>query len=442
MTHGSTRWLAAALLLATAAPAAAQQAPAQDRRAVSAPQLFQLADQAIAAGHPADAETMYRALARDPDAEIRAEARFRLAMLLERDGRLREAATTYRALLDEKPDAARVRLELARLLTRIGDEAAARRELRQAQAGGLPPQVAQVVDQFAAALRSRKPWGASLEVALVPDSNINRATDAATLDTVLAPLQLSRDAREQSGLGLRGAGQVYWRKPVAANLAIVPRLSAAGEVYGEHRFDDVSASALVGLEWSLGRDRLRPSIGGTQRWYGGSPYARTATFAIDWQHPLGKKAQLTSSATVAGTRYRGNSLQNGLLLNGSLAYERAFTPRAGGSVTLTATRQTAEDPGYATTSGGVGLLGWRELGRTTLYATAALRRLEADQRLLLFPERRRDWNVSLGLGATFRQLQLHGFAPIVRLEWERNSSTVGIYDFTRKAATIGLTRAF
>ena len=88
------------------------------------------------------------------------------------------------------------------------------------------------------------------------------------------------------------------------------------------------------------------------------------------------------------------------------------------------------------------LLGWHEFGRTTVYATAGVRRLEGDARLFLFPERRKDWNLSLGAGATFRRLQLHGFAPVVRLDWERNQSTVGIYDFTRKAATIGLTRAF
>ncbi len=431
--------IALALALPAPTPALAQTT---EQRQVSAVELFALAAKAEAGGRPADAETMYRALARDPDIEIRAESRFRLAQLLERLGRKREAATTYRALLDEKPDAARVRLELARLLTQLGDDGAARRELRQAQAGGLPPQVAQIIDQFAAALRSRKPWGASLEVALVPDSNVNRATDAATLDTVLAPLQLSRDAREQSGIGARIGSQIYARVPVATNLSLVPRVSGQGDFYRQGRFDDVSASALVGLEWSLGRDRLRPSIGGTQRWYGGSPYARTATAAIDWQHPLGTKAQLTTSATIADTSYRGNPLQDGLLLNGAVAYERAFSARTGGSLTLSATRQTAKDPGYATASGAGTLLAWHEFGRTTVYATAGLRRLEGDARLSLFPERRKDWNYSLGFGATFRRLQLHGFAPIVRLDWERNQSTVGIYDYTRKAATIGLTRAF
>jgi tetratricopeptide (TPR) repeat protein len=431
----------AGMLACVAAPAHAQQ---QSERIgnLKATQVFALAAQAEGAGRSDDAETLYRALAHDPDIEIRSEARFRLGMMLSRLNRNRDAAIEFRALLDEKPDAARVRLELARVLATIGDEGAARRELRQAQAGGLPPQVAQVVDQFAQALRSRKPWGASVEFALVPDSNINRATDAKTLDTIIAPLDLSRDAREKAGLGARASGQVFARIPIATDLSILPRISGQGEFYREGEFNDVSASALIGLEWSPGRDRIRPSVGGTFRWYGGALYAGTATASLDWQHPLGRKAQLTTNVTIADTDYRQNDLQDGMLLNSSVSYERAFSARAGGSVTFSATRQTARDPGYANAGGGASLLFWREMGRTTAYANAGVRRLESDARLFLFPERRRDWNFSLGLGATFRALQVQGFAPLVRFEYERNSSTVGLYDYRRTAATFGITRAF
>lgn len=424
-----------------AVPPALPAAQAQ-QASLSAVGVFDLAARAEAAGRPADAEALYRALTGDPDIEIRSEARFRLGMLLDRIGRPRDAAVQFRALLDEKPDAARVRIELARILTALGDEGAARRELRQAQAAGLPPQVAQAVDQFATALRSRKPLGASLELALVPDSNINRATDSETLDTIIAPLDLSRDARAQAGVGVRAAGQVFARVPLSPRLALVPRVSGQGEFYRRGTFNDVSASALLGFDWSVGRDRLRPAAGATFRWYGGRLYARTTTATLGWAHPLGKRALLDASVTLADTSYRLNPLQDGLLAGANLSVERAFTARSGAGLTLSATRQHARDPGYATASGGGTLLYWRELGRTTAFASAGLRRLEGDARLFLFPDRRREWTVTLGAGATFRRLQFHGFAPLVRLEWERNRSTVGLYDYRRTAATIGITRAF
>ncbi|KAK0350275.1 hypothetical protein LTR94_029687, partial [Friedmanniomyces endolithicus] len=109
----------------------------------------------------------------------------------------------FRALLDEKPEVLAARLELARMLAAIGREQEARRELRQAQASGVPDEAAAMVDRFARALRSQKRLGGVFEIAVAPDSNINRATEARILDTVIAPLTLSDDARARSGAGLR-----------------------------------------------------------------------------------------------------------------------------------------------------------------------------------------------------------------------------------------------
>ena len=409
---------------------------------LSAVQLFRIADQASAAGKTADAEAIYTALAADPDPEVRAEARFREGMMLARARRWREAAVVFRALLDEKPNATRVRLELARVLAAMGDEAAARRQLRLAEAAGLPPDVAVVVNQFANALHSNKPFGGSLGLAVAPSSNINRATSATTLDTIIAPLTLSQDARRRSGVGLEGSAQAYLRLPLGDHLSLVPRISGQGDVYRTSEFDDISGSALVGLEWRLGADRISPSVGYTWRLYGGALYARTQTLALDWIHPAGPRAQLDMQASVSRARYVRNALQDGEIYAGAASYERALTPKLGISLTLDGARQTAADPGYATWSGGGTALVWRDLGRTTVFASAGVRRLEGDARLFLFPERRREWLLQATAGATLRQLQWRGFAPVIKVSWERNQSSVGLYDYRRLATTVGVTRAF
>lgn len=299
-----------------------------------------------------------------------------------------------------------------------------------------------VVDQFAGALRSLKPFGASFSIAVAPDTNINRATDAQTLDTIIAPLDLSEDARQRSGIGLKVGAQAFARLPLSNRLMLVPRLSGQSELCRESRFNDVSGSVLLGLEYAAGRDRLRPSIGATWRMYGGEPYARTQTASIDWLHPVGQRAQIATDASVSRARYLQNPLQDGWLYDGGVSYERAFGAGSGGTLSLRATRQTARDPGYSTTSGGVSLLHYRELGRMTAFGSLGLRRLEGDARLFLFTDRRREWLLSSSVGATFRQASVAGFAPLVRLSYERNWSAVGIYDYGRTAVEFGVTRAF
>lgn len=420
---------------------AAQEAPVTAVRLDPAG-VFAAAAEAERGGRPEEALVLLDALTRDRDGEVRAEALYRRAMLLDALGRSAAAAAMLRRLLDEKPDAASVRLELARILLARGDAEGARRALRQAQAGVLPADVAAVVDQFAAALRTTRPFGGSFQLAVAPDSNVNRATDARTLDTVIAPLTLSRAARSQSGLGVRASGTAFARIAVGDTLSLLPRVSGSGSFYRQRMFDDASASALVGLEWVSGRDRVTPSAGPGWRWYGGSLYARTNTAALDWLHPMGRRAQLGVSVSAASARYRRNALQDGGLFDMSATVERALSPRAGIGVTVGATRQTARDPGYATVSGQLGVSGWRDLRRTTVFASAALRRTEGDARLFLFPDRRREWLVQASAGATLRQLSWKGFAPLVRATFERNASSVGLYDYRRFAGEIGIVRAF
>lgn len=415
---------------------------AATRAGLAATDLFALADQARKAGEINDAIQLYDALARDPDDDIRAEARFRKGMMLADVHRYADAAVAFRALLDDKPDALRVRLELARVLAAAGDEAGARRNLRQAPAGQLPADVALAVAQFANALRSTKRLGGSFEVALAPDTNINRATAARTLDTVVAPLTLSDDARARSGIGARLTAQGFAKLAVTDDLSILPRLAGAASLYRQRAFDDVSGSALIGLEWQHLGARWSPSVGETWRWYGGHLYARTDTAALDWLHRLGSRTQLAASGSISRAAYVRNDLQNGMIYDLNLTAEHALGLRSGMSLTLSGTRQTARDPGYATTAGGGSMLVWRDLDKTTVFASLNLRRTIGDARLFLFPNARREWLISGRAGATFRGLAVRSFAPLIRFGYECNISTVGIYDYRRAAGEVGLTHAF
>lgn len=429
----------ATVILAAATPTGARG----QQTGLSPTKLFGLADEARAAGRIADAEVIYRALTKDPDIEIRSEARFRLGMMLADQKRYRDAATAFRELLDEKPGAVRVRLELARVLALMGNADAARRQLRQAQAAGLPPDVAALVDQFSAALRSSKPFGGSIELSLAPDTNINRATSAATLDTVIAPLVLDRDARTRSGLGVKIGAQAYARLAITQGMSLLGRVSGNAMLYRARQFDDVATSVALGPEILVGkRDRVRPALSYGWRYYGGRLYARTPGVVVNWLHVAGKRGQIESEISVTRAQYALNELQDGWIYAGSVAVERAFGQRSGGSLTVDLNRQSTKDPGYASTSEGATALAWRDIGWSTAYANVSYRRLRSDDRLFLFPKARSDNFFRVGAGATFRKLRFGSLAPVVRIAWERNRSTVGIYDYRRLSAEIGITRAF
>ncbi len=430
--------------MASAQPAVAQEAAAPPKAVeLTAAELFAFADAARDNGDFASAETAYRALASNPDLELRSEARFRLGMMLaDRQQKYREAATEFRRILDDKPDAARVRLELARMQAMLGNLGAAEREFRAASAAGLPPDVERMVRFYANALSARKPFGGSLELAIAPDSNINRATKSDTLGTVIGEFTLDEDAKAQSGIGLALRGQTYLRKPIGKAANLLARLSGSADIYRASQFDDFALGLQIGPEYTSGKDKIALSIGPTWRWYGTDPYSFTIGGNASWQHPLSPRAQLRLEGGIGHVDNKRNNLQDGDSFSASVGIDRAFSPRFGGGVQIYGNRDTARDPGYATARGGVSSYLFRELGKTTAVLTLGYSHLEADRRLSLYPRRRVEDRYSASISGTFRALRIGSLAPILRLRYERNRSSIEIYDYSRIAGEVGITTAF
>jgi hypothetical protein len=409
---------------------------------LSPAEMFEAASLAQRKGELGTAEAIYRALCTNPSLAIRNEARFRLAELLRKQRRVTDAALLLRRILDEEPNAQAVRLALVELLTSIGDEAGARKELRAVEAGQLPPEVARQVDRFSEALRSRKPLGATVQVAMASDSNINRATRSDTLGTVIGDFTLDKDARAQSGEGVAVQTQGYARVRLGRSFNLLGTLSASGDLYRKSRFNDVAVGGNIGPEASLGSYELHVSAGASRRWYGAKPFTDAATLQLDVAHPVAPTVELRGSLSGSRIWNHLNTLESGHTYSGMAGFEAALSPTTGGGLSFTAIRQQLRDDGYSTWSGQAALFGWHDLGRVTLAANLGFGRLKADERLLLYLDRRNEALYHATLGATVRRIQFKGFAPTVSFTWERNRSSIEIYDYRRTVVDLGLTRAF
>ena len=430
--------------LGAAWPTASAASPAPQARTVkvTASQLFALADAALAKGDEATARNAYKALMHDPSADVRLEARFRLAMIEVKHRNWTAAAVLLRQIVDERPTATRARLELAGVLDHMGDKEGAWRQVRAIRSGGLPPAVARLVDRYSEALRARLPMGGSLEIAIAPDNNINRATRSSTLGTVLGDFEIADSGKAKSGIGLSLQGQAYRRVPLGKDATLLARVSGLANIYRQSEFNDMAVDFAAGPELGFGANRLQFELGLTQRWFGQKPFVRSARLGATMSHPLGKRTLLRMSGSAALLDNTVSDLQDGTTYAGRLGLERALSPTSGVALTGNLARDALKDPGYSTTGWRAGLTYWRDLGRMTGTVGVEVGGLHADERLLLFPHRREDRYRRFSIGATFRQLQFRGFAPVVRLSIERNRSSVEFYDYRRTRAELGLARSF
>src|SRR3954454_16109235 len=280
--------------------AAASQAPAASDpcaghvncRQLTEAQMFASAEELVAQGDLAGAALLLEALTQDPHSELRAEARFRLAAGSEKLGDLKGAAQALRDLLAEQPEANPARLELARILSRLGDSKAAKAELAAAEGWGLPRDVEQNVRRFASTLRnSTRKRGLTVELTAGPDSNVNRSTSSLLIDTIIAPFELDADARRQSALGFSGSVRGYSRDRIGG----VSLLSDAGvraDLSTKPRFNDVQLVLDSGPEVTIGKAQGRAAAVYERRWFGGDPFSSGIGGQVELLAPLGSRAQL------------------------------------------------------------------------------------------------------------------------------------------------------
>jgi tetratricopeptide (TPR) repeat protein len=438
--------LAAALAVAVASGETTQKSfpsPAQQPTIhLSGAQMLALGEYLQSRGSKAEASRIYELLAKDADTDIRNEARFRQARILAGDGNLKRAAILLRQVIDDRPEAAPPRLVLAQLLERMGEQDAALRELRAAQASGLPPAVARMVDRYSQALRASRPIGASLEIALAPDSNINHATRSDTLGTIFGDFDIGKGSKAASGIGLSLHGQAFRRFAIGADNAFLIRLSSLADLYSKGEFNDIVVDLGAGPELRLDRSQLNLELGATQRWFGQKPYMRSVRLGATWTRPVTSTTQLRLTGVASLVDNRFNDLEDGKTFTGRAAVEHALTATTGVGLNGSLMRESLRDPGYSTKGWRLGLLGWHDVGRATVTAEAEIGRLNADDRLALFPEKRSDRYSRLSAGVTLRQLQFQGFAPVVRFTIERNRSSIEFYDYRRRRTEFGVVRAF
>jgi len=404
--------------------------------------MFELAAQLEKRGDSKQASAIFTLLANDPNPDVRNEARYRQALLMEAGGHYQDAAVLLRQVLDAKPDAAATRLKLVTLLQKMGDEGAALRELRAVRTIDLPSTVARFVDRLSASLQASKPLGFQVEIALAPDTNINRATRSDTLGTVLGDFTLGEESKAKSGVGAAIRGMAQARKRLTDGLNIVARTSGEASLYRYKEFNDVLLDLSVGPEFQLGKTRFTAEAGAVQQWYGMSPYQRGFRIAGSATRPVGPTSQVRIDAGVRMVNNRLNDLQDGHGFSARIRYERALSPTTLISASIGVDRFKAQDDAYSTRFLGGGVTAYREVSHMTLSAGVEFGVLNADERLLLLPEAREDRLIRFQLGSAFRQLMVGGFAPMMRLVVERNKSRVEYYDYARRRMEFGVVRAF
>ena len=465
MTH-NTIWrflIAAALLLCLlpAAPALAQE-PVPQPTPEAAPSGGTLDDARllIANGQPAAALAILRTLPRDRvsvlfQTGMAAGAAAMQAGLSKQAQRALhdEAIAALRAILVDRPELVRVRLELARAFFVKGQDGLARRHFELVLGGPLPLPVVANIRRFLDVMRERKRATGYFGAAIAPDSNLNVAseTEIIYLDTVFGRLPFRRDdesRQQRSGLGLSIWGGGEYQQPFGERLRLRVGADLAQRDYGGRDFDQTFLAAHVGPRWLASR-RTDLSLLGTahRQWLGGRPQIDEQGARLEINHQLTPRFWLRGTASSRERTCRGCEWRNGPLVDFSLGAVWTAAPVLQVHFTVGYGRDHAR------------LEHWRSLARWvrvgsqlalplgfTLGTNAQMRRTyyagDGRAHFTLSGNRRRDRTFSFSITILNRAIAFYGFSPQIALVHETRATNAQAQGYDRDRAELRLVRQF
>lgn len=410
---------------------------------MTAPQLLAETEALVLARRFDEARPMLAALSEAP--ELSMERHFLEGYVAAETGDLPVAAKEFRAVLRERPDMTRARLELARVLMLQGKDSAADHHFRLAQeAADLPPEIERTIRTQRGIIRDRRNWHLNIDVGLAPDSNINNATDSRTATFGgYNPFNLNDDARRKSGVGQTATVSAGVRLRLSDGLAMV--VDADGQVVNQKgkSADDISALLAAGPELTMkGGAKAAVQVVGAQRWYGGRSARTGGGVRLTYQQTLDAGQRIGFQVDAQKFSSGFGRAFDGWTLAGYATYERVVNRSMIASATLYARREDLRSPIYSTTEygGNIGIGGELPHGLNA-GLSAGIARILFDEPLIGTIDHH-DWrfNARAYLGA--RSIRVLGFSPSVTYTYNRNASTIDLYRTDRHRVTFGLARYF
>jgi outer membrane protein len=411
-------------------------------------QVLAAAERAIAARDFDNAMPLVEALGLAP--EYKLQHRFLKGFIAAETGNLALAEETFRKILNEDPLQTRVRLELARVMLLSGKEGAANYHFRLAQQDeDLPEEIRKTVSGIRGILRNNRAWNLNFDVGIAPDTNINSATSAESVNVNFGPFQLpltlDENARKKSGIGQTAGFSAGLRIKATDKVALLLDSDVRAVNYAGEVADNYQLQLAAGPELRLGESAsVSLQAIGEQRWYGGQRANTDFGGRIAFQHALSAGQRIGLAIDGRNTSSGFSEAYSGWQVGGNVTYEQIVARSFIASASLFGRRDLLESEAFSNVSYGasLGIGGELPLG-INAGVSGNISQAVFDAPILVYsPDRRKDLRLYGRAYMGIRAFKLLGFSPSIEYNFSQVDSNHEISRSTRHRANFKLARFF
>ena len=438
-SFSATAGALAILLLLAASPASHAGDAAGERIEISPIRAGQLL---FRAGRIRDAHKLLER-ARPENEEERIERLFLLGLIDVRLGSPRRAARRFEAILAQRPELTRVRLELARVYDTLGLDEKARFHFEASLADELPSSVEAAVEGFLNRIDARKRWSLSLSAAVVPESNPAKRTGRERIRIGGVPFRLNPDARESSGIGYLVTTGASFSPALADDLRGVFAVSSAAKLYKQPDWNDVSLNGEIGLARLFERGTVSGGLRLGRRWLAADPYSREVGPWIRARLRLSPASRLEVNLSAVNRDHDSQDARNGWRFSARPAWIYALRAATSVETSLDLELAGARESHDASRTAGVGVTvshAFRGGLSISPSVSAQVRRHAGPDPL--FQRTRSDRRFRIAVNILHRALQYQGFAPYAGYSVEWNRSNIPLHTYRNHGALLGISKTF
>ena len=365
----------------------------------------------------------------------------------ERKALLDEAIASLRAMLIDRPDLVRVRLELARAFFLKGENDLSRKHFEHVLAGSPPGAVAANVRRFLSEIRARRRWSLRAGFALAPDTNIGGTSEERIIYINDLPFRRDQAELTTSGIGVSVWGGWEYQHPLNERLRLRIGADASRREFAGNRFDQMFVSGHAGPRWLVGANTEASVLASAhRRWSANVPDYDALGGRIEAGHRFTRRVTASARASWHDRRYRTRMFLDGPAMDASLSGAWVVTSTVRADAALGWGREQPERERWRNASR------WLRLGASvilprgfTVGGSGELRRTDYEGNWFPFTttgEPREDRTRSLRVSVHNRVFAWKGFSPQLSLVHEVRTTNAQLYDYKRTGGELRFVRLF
>ena len=429
----------ALVLLLAASPAIHAGDAAGERIDISPIQAGQLL---FRAGRIQDARKLLEQ-ARPENDEERIERLFLLGLIEARRGFPRRAAQRFEAILAQRPELTRVRLELAQVYHALGRDEKARFHLEASLADKLPSSVETAVEGFLNRIDARKRWSLSLSAAVLPESNPVKRTGREQVRIGGVPFRLNPDARESSGVGYLLTTGASFSPALANDLRGVFAVSSAAKLYKQPDWNDVSLHGEIGLARLLDRGAVSGGLRLGRRWLAADPYSREIGPWMRARLRLSPVSGLEVNLSAVNRDHDSQDARSGWRFSARPAWSYALRATTSIETSLDLELSGARERYHGNRAAGLGItVSHAFRGGLSISPSVSVQVRRHAKPDPLFLKTRTDRQFRIAFNILHRAVQYRGLAPYAGYSLEWNRSNIPFNTYRNHGAVFGISRRF